>query len=622
MTLLVPRNQQGFTACDALIFPHSLGEDVRKILPVPASVGFCFHAPHLREFGVKNSQQIRERERKGNVPFLLNSRLVIPLLSTPDQQVDVVIYDVDSKLLEKMAQEWLVELQETIIQQLSICRQRYIDPGTGLYNQRALSCVATEKLPWKTLFLIATVSRRRTVAGGYQKVSQLASLLQAVIQEPLFYFGQGVFGTISHQQDRKEACRFSRRLISRLKREKLYRIHIGFSSLVGHDSREHSFVECWNALAEAERRGPFSLCDASSLQTLDQHPFALPDSSVVRSLQRKWCGLDRFGLACFSVPKVNRNGWNFSSLLTEGEFCMGVTPHEQIVFFPDLTRKQTTDRVHALAREIKKTCGELPAAGYSNWPTAVEASRLDCIRQCRKALLHGSFYGPDAIVGFDFISVNVSGDYYFDEGDYKKAIKEYRLGLKMQPDDENLLNSLGVALAEVNRHREALVCFSRVLKSWPDNYMALVNKGMSCRYRGQELESVDCFEKALLSPAIRSRCPLNCICSWGGCIVFLKSMKPPLPCLNSGKAQKENLKSSCFSGSWARHILEQAVTGTQSVTCSILCSFIPAMRTVSVCLACYMCWKMKVQTWGWGFVTGRLPWMNLMWSICTGGRLP
>jgi Flp pilus assembly protein TadD len=67
----------------------------------------------------------------------------------------------------------------------------------------------------------------------------------------------------------------------------------------------------------------------------------------------------------------------------------------------------------------------------------------------------------------------------------------------MQPGDINLLNSLGVALAEVNRHREAIDCFSKVLEYKPDNHMALVNKGMSCRLIGRDDEAVHCFEKAL-----------------------------------------------------------------------------------------------------------------------------
>ncbi|MCI5182992.1 MAG: tetratricopeptide repeat protein, partial [Candidatus Electrothrix sp. AW1] len=128
---------------------------------------------------------------------------------------------------------------------------------------------------------------------------------------------------------------------------------------------------------------------------------------------------------------------------------------------------------------------------------SVGTSKVDCIRSCRKAILHASFYEKGAVVAFDALSYNISGDLYFDEGDYKQAIREYKAGLQISPHDVNLLNSLGVALAEINRHREAESCFSQVLETEPTNYMALINKGMSCRLLGKSAEAVACFEQGL-----------------------------------------------------------------------------------------------------------------------------
>ena len=101
------------------------------------------------------------------------------------------------------------------------------------------------------------------------------------------------------------------------------------------------------------------------------------------------------------------------------------------------------------------------------------------------------------MVAFNALSYNVSGDLYFDEGDYKQAIREYKAGLRIRPDNVNLLNSLGVALAEINRHREAEACFSQVLQQEPKNYMALINKGMSCRLLGRPDEAISCFEQGI-----------------------------------------------------------------------------------------------------------------------------
>ena len=491
--------ESGFHHLDALVFGDQLELDVKNLLPIPATVGFWCHDfhPFVHNFS-RQQQEILTMDRDCSSPFVQGEMLVIPLVSKT--QVDVVVHDVDSALLKKMAPEWLLELQDNIQELFFRTRQIYTDPGTGLYNQRALDLLLSGRSCWKSLFLIATVSRRRTIAGGFQKIIQLSSLLEAVIHEPLFYFGQGVFGCVSQQCDRRTALDFSHRLVSRLKREGLYRVHVGFSCLTGEQSPEKALHDCWLALVEAERRGPYSLCDASFLHRRDQHPLALPTAQVLRKLQRKWNGLERFGLVLISsAGEAEENLRELAPLLPAESYCVELSADQQFVLLPSYTPARTAKKVKELAEKIEISTGLRPALGFCHWPS-VGSSKIDCIRNCRKAILHGSFYGAGSVVDFDFLSLNVSGDLYFDEGDYKQAIREYRSGLQMQPGDINLLNSLGVALAEVNRHREAIECFSRVLETDADNHMALVNKGMSCRLMGWNAEAVQCFEKAMSCP--------------------------------------------------------------------------------------------------------------------------
>ena len=497
MICICSGKESGFRTHDALIFGDQLVHEVSSLLPIPASVGFWFHDPayRLRHGFSQRQQEILTAERAETIPFVQDNLLVIPPVIKTQARVDVVVHDVDPALLQKMRIEWLFELQNKISQRFSLIRQIYTDPGTGLYNQRALDLLLSDRSCWKFLFLIATVSRRRTIAGSYQKVIQLSSLMEVVTRDPLFYFGQGIFGCVSQQCDRRAVLDFSHRLISRLKREKLHRVHIGFSSLTGEQSPEKKLQDCWLALLEAERRGPYSLCDAAFLHKRDQHPLALPSAHVLRKLQRKWRGLERFGLVLIaSAGGVSE----FAPLLPAESYRVALSDDQQFVLLPGYTGTRTAKLVKELAGKIENSIGLRPAMGYSHWPSA-DSSKVDCVRNCRKAILHGSYYGTGAVVGFDSLSLNVSGDLYFDEGDYKQAIREYRTGLKMQPGDINLLNSLGVALAEVNRHREAIDCFSQVLECKADNHMALVNKGMSCRLIGLDIEAVHCFEMGLQS---------------------------------------------------------------------------------------------------------------------------
>jgi len=514
---------QGFQSDDGLILAQPLLLELEEILPVPASTEFWLHDPTCPSEHAFSSEQLEKlhawqagvNEETAKLPVILEDMLVVPLVTAQDQEegATLVIYDVDPAVLRKMAAEWLAELREKILQRFCRIRHIYIDPDTGLYNRRALTLLLAKESCRKTLFLIAAVPGTRTLAGGFQKICQVNALLPTLIDEPLFYLGQGLFAAVRCIDQRSACLDFSHRLISRLKREGLRRVHIGFSSLPHEDTPQEILHRCQRLLAEAERRGPYSLCDEAFLVRKEQHPFALPAAPVLRRLQKKWRGLDQFGLllVSFAHKEKMQDGKeiqalpDFDSILPNSHpssaSCTSYTSHllnanEQLILLPDLSFEQTGLQAKQLAQNIAKNTDALPSVGFCHWPT-VGVTKIECIRSCRKAMLHAGFYEKGAVVAFDALSYNVSGDLYFDEGDYKQAIREYRAGLQMRPDDVNLLNSLGVALAEINRHREAESCFSQVLHTEPQNYMALINKGMSCRLLGRSDEAIACFEQGL-----------------------------------------------------------------------------------------------------------------------------
>jgi tetratricopeptide (TPR) repeat protein len=528
-----PVYDQGFQADDALILAHPLLLELKEILPLPASTGFWLHDPTCPSEHAFTPEQLerlhawqiagdKEGDKKTtnppNIPVVLENMLVIPLITAQAIDVTLVISDIDPAVLRKMATEWLIELQEKILQRFCRIRHIYIEPDTGLYNRRALTLLLATESCRKTLFLIAAVPGTRTLAGGFQKICQVNALLRTLINEPLFYLGQGLFAAVRSVNQRNACLDFSHRLISRLKREGLRKVHIGFSSLPPEDTPQKILHRCQRLLAEAERRGPYSLCDEAFLVKKEQQPFALPAPSVLRRMQKKWRGLDQFGLSLVSFAQnQDKNETqvfpDLDSILSKAEFSTpshtsdspcssyfsySLNAKEQLIILPNLSFEETSLQAKKLAQEISKEKGTdaLSSIGFCHWPT-VGVTKIECIRSCRKAILHASFYEKGAVVAFDALSYNVSGDLYFDEGDYKQAIKEYKSGLQIKPDDVNLLNSLGVALADINRHREAESCFSQVLLTEPQNYMALINKGMSCRLLGRPEEAIACFEQGL-----------------------------------------------------------------------------------------------------------------------------
>ncbi|MCI5208242.1 MAG: hypothetical protein D3910_05495, partial [Candidatus Electrothrix sp. ATG2] len=145
----------------------------------------------------------------------------------------------------------------------------------------------------------------------------------------------------------RSAClNFSHRLITRLKREGIRRVHIAFTSLPAEDSPYEILRRCRTLLSEAERRGPYSLCDEAFLVRKEQHPFALPAPRIVREVQKKWRGLDQFGLLLVSSkrqPNANdvQSLPDLASTLPNICSCHLLNACEQLILFPSASVEQT-----------------------------------------------------------------------------------------------------------------------------------------------------------------------------------------------------------------------------------------------------------------------------------------
>jgi tetratricopeptide (TPR) repeat protein len=440
-------------------------------------------------------------------PSVIDKVIVLPVAVMDGDNIAVIIGEVDFGLLQKMASEWLQELRDKVQHALIQAKQAYMYPETGLYSGRLLNYLWNgfeEKSG--ALFLIGTPDRTRRSTRGLMKIMQTAYLLEASISSPVFYFGGNVFGVYQENIARDSGLHFARGLLGRLKREGLYHVHIGIALVQEREeeSPDRTLKDCWEALETAEQRGPFSLCEASFLHNRHIHPLAQPAREIVRKLQNKWRGLKRFCLLLVRVEgadeKENGEGLPLAQRVKDAfqdtYFFVPVNSRECYLLLPGVSAKKALP----VARKIKdRLDGALQPAqvaiGLSYWPCQ-DFFRTASIVNCRKSLMHGDFFGPGSVTLFDHVSLNVSGDYFFDEGDYRQAVRDYRAGLKINPDEVNLLNSLGVALTELNRLTEAVHYFDLVLEKEPNNFMALVNKGLALRMLKKEQEALACLSAA------------------------------------------------------------------------------------------------------------------------------
>lgn len=497
--------------CDFYILQSPLAEEVKRLLPLPATVDFAVLAPdntlHPLSADSIGTASHEEQSVFCNDPRMVDDRLVIPLKLPSEEHVAVVISEVDPALLRKMSTGWLRDLRKTLLQELELVQWGYVDPETELYNRRAATIFLQDVHCGHPGFflLLNTVFYRRTAAGNLQKLREIADLLQALTQTHCFSFGYGVFGVLLPLKSREEVLKTAHYLQHQMNREGLSKVQIGFVQVTGGEGQSAASVteKYWRALSIAEKRGSFGLCDIDTLDDRLPHPFQLAQSRLLNILKERWRGLARFTLVMLSRQPAIEQPIALSEIFgnspTEGSVYIGEEENLTLLLLPDIDPGAVREVLVAIRKQYRRRCGEGQslALGAASWP-CLDFAKSDVPGNCLKALLHSSYLGPDTTVVFDHLSLNVSGDLYFEEGNYRAAIREYRRGLCLQSRDLNLRNSLGVALVECGQERQAAACFQEVLAQDPANYMALVNLGHVQQSLGRKQQALECFERAYL----------------------------------------------------------------------------------------------------------------------------
>jgi tetratricopeptide (TPR) repeat protein len=137
------------------------------------------------------------------------------------------------------------------------------------------------------------------------------------------------------------------------------------------------------------------------------------------------------------------------------------------------------------------------------WYPTLNFHRCQILNNAEKALEHASLLGPGHTVTFDAVSLNISGDHYYQSGNYQRAQKEFQLALQLDPLNVNIHNSLGVCHGMSGSPEKALETFETVLWLNPDEVMALHNAGIIYQIKGDYHKAIDLLNQAfLLDPTI------------------------------------------------------------------------------------------------------------------------
>ncbi len=428
-----------------------------------------------------------------------NPALYLPLWAGEELFGVAVLVGAGTEVLE-VAGGHLLEKSRTISRELHLVKLGAIDPltrlGNGLVLQSRLNVIGKRADDLGNALILFDLCPPANEAGRLgSAVAKLGACLQALIGHLAFpcHLGNGLFGLCWEGATEEAAAKMAEQVLQWLKRDNLTRGHVGIVACT-EDPPEVILDHAWQALLTARKRGPFGLCSYATLVNRASHPLYPPPGKTVRRLRNLMKGVKQFGLvelrsdlSSSSFPEellAKLSGTSVATGLGGG-----------YVFLPEMPEKE----VLAWCRKAQAMFAEVGLSfsmGGCVYPFA-NFRKGEVVGNCRKALLHTAFFGPGTCTIFDGVSLNISGDVYYNEGDLVKASREYQRGLKLDPENVNLLNSMGVTMAQMARYSKAIPYFEKVLEVDPRDFMALCNLGFAHVAMGDFAQAITAFEEGV-----------------------------------------------------------------------------------------------------------------------------
>lgn len=146
--------------------------------------------------------------------------------------------------------------------------------------------------------------------------------------------------------------------------------------------------------------------------------------------------------------------------------------------FPEITGEKLENLAQTMLQKIEKSRNGTVTIGMASFPT-LDFPKDRILDNARKALDHATFFGPGNWVSFDAVSLNISGDQFYQEGDIKAAVDEFQRALALDPSNINVHNSLGVCWGVMGDFDKAIAEFESAAALDTKEPMALYNLGMA-----------------------------------------------------------------------------------------------------------------------------------------------
>jgi len=164
-------------------------------------------------------------------------------------------------------------------------------------------------------------------------------------------------------------------------------------------------------------------------------------------------------------------------------------------FWDYKNEKKAAQLIVSLKEKISESLKTDILIGVAKFPYH-DFSKQQTFDNAVKAIDHAAFFGPDTLIHFDATSLNISGDRLYQLNKCETALKEYQKGLEIEPNNINLINSLGVCFGVMKKLDKAKLEFEKAIKIKPNELMVIYNIGLVYQIKGYIDKAVIYLRKA------------------------------------------------------------------------------------------------------------------------------
>jgi len=166
-----------------------------------------------------------------------------------------------------------------------------------------------------------------------------------------------------------------------------------------------------------------------------------------------------------------------------------------LVFWGYKNEKKASQLIMSLKDKLSKKLKADILIGFSTFPFH-DFSKSQTLANAIKAADHAAFFGPYSMVPFDATTLNISGDRLYQLNKLEMAMEDYQKGLEIEPDNINLINSLGVCFGVMGKLTMAKLEFEKAMKINPDELTVIYNMGLLYQIEGDIDKAILYLQKA------------------------------------------------------------------------------------------------------------------------------